>query len=72
MKCITSQYLAGNCGLTRSRHVVVVVDRVEPGDDDRDADDGLGGGVEVGSRHGHLCAAAVSWHVQNINRRDIN
>jgi len=51
-----AKYLASNCDL------VFVVGRVESGDDDRDADERLSGGVDVVSRHRHRCAAAASPH----------
>ena len=66
-----NEYLAGFYRLCGS----VVVGRVKPGDDDRDDDDRLGGGVDVLPCHCHQRPSTASRHVpinHNINRCDIN
>jgi len=77
------KYLAGNNGMDCSLCVnqiimitniiiiivvvVVVVCQAEPGDDNRDADDGLGSGVQVVASHCHLSAAAAARHTPFIH-----
>jgi len=68
-------YLAGNCGLTGSWCVdVVVLCRVEPDNNDRDSDDGLSSGVDVLTLHCQLRTSTASRHapfIQNISKCDI-
>jgi len=63
---ITGEHLAvSNCGLAGSwcGNIIVVAEcRVEPGDDDCDAHDGLSGGVHVVSSHGQRRATTTSQH----------
>lgn len=56
-------YLAVDRGLAGTgSQLVDVVGRVEPGDDDCDADAWLGGGVDVVSSNCHRCSTAESQH----------
>lgn len=54
-------YLAVDSGLAGSQ-LIDVVGRVEPSDNDCDADAWLGGGIDVVSSNCHRCSTAESQH----------